>query len=778
MANLNNALYSKDAEEALLGSVLMDPGGMGLLHLEPESFYVHRHRFVWEAMLSLLEKSYAVDVVTVAEELERAGKLAEVGGSAFLAALIMAPTTSVNAESYARIVKDKASRRSVVEAANELARAAYDESKPIDDAVITVSQKLTGSIQPRGSAVHLSQYVKRLMDDVEERAKNPQDIFGLETGVMDFDRITGGLQPGEVLYIGGDPGIGKCLGKGTKVLMFDGTLKTVENIRIGEQLMGTDSHPRTVLSIARGRQEMFWVHQKHGISYRVNANHILALKRSRNRNGHIRGEILLEKAIDAYMENPGFFDNWKGYKTSVEFPHKILPVDPYFLGIWLGDGSSWDSFITTADPEVVNFLEEYARKRSEYVTVGAHKKSIANYYRITGGRSRGRRGFSIQTILKDLDLLQNKHIPTDFLVNSRENRLLLLAGLIDSDGHYPKGHHGPYEIVLANKSLASQVKFLVDSLGYRTSITEKVFPFNGKPYRCWRVVFNGNVNEIPVRVKRKKAMPWTAPIDWQVTGIHIEKDIVDDFYGFNLDGDGLFLLEDMTVTHNSMLSMQMGIGMATKNKPGAIYSLEMLGLPVARRIVSGIGQIDTRKLKSGRLSDEEWTIFCQACEAAAQLPVYLSDASFWTTAGLRADLARLRQQNKIEWFVLDYLLLLSDGEGRLDEIERSALLSKRIKMLTKEFELAGITVNSVTKDGQDIRGSNQVKHDADVIMMLTEHQPEMGGKPKPNMRTCVFKKGRELADPRRYFHLVKADHFPAFRAFAPDEKPAYKDWTN
>ena len=431
-----NALYSKEAEEAILGSALLNPGGIGLLHLESESFYVHRHRYVWEAMLRLQEKSYSVDVVTVAEELDRGGKLAEVGGPAALAGLVMAPPTSANAESYARIVQDKAARRKVVQAANELAKAAHDESKPIDDAVISVSQMLTGSIQPRGSAEHLSRYIKQLMDDVEERAKNPQDVFGLETGIIDFDRITGGLQPGETLYIGGDPGIGK-----------------------------------------------------------------------------------------------------------------------------------------------------------------------------------------------------------------------------------------------------------------------------------------------------------------------------------------------------SMLSMQMGIGMASRRKPGAIYSLEMLGLPVARRIVSSIGQLDTRKLKTGRLSDEEWTIFCQACDAAAQLPVYLSDASFWTTAGLRADLARLKQQSKIEWFVLDYLLLLSDSEGKLDEIDRSALLSKRVKMLTKEFELAGITVNSVTKDGQDIRGSNQVKHDADVIMMLTEHQPEMGGKPKPNMRTCVFKKGRELADPRTYFHLVKADHFPAFRAYTPDEKPAFKDWT-
>ena len=73
--------------------------------------------------------------------------------------------------------------------------------------------------------------------------------------------------------------MGKCLAKGTQVMMFDGTLKNVEDINVNDLLMGDDSTPRRVLSLARGREQMYWVRQKHGIDYRVNESHILSLKR-------------------------------------------------------------------------------------------------------------------------------------------------------------------------------------------------------------------------------------------------------------------------------------------------------------------------------------------------------------------------------------------------------------------------------------------------------------------------------------------------------------------
>ena len=84
----------------------------------------------------------------------------------------------------------------------------------------------------------------------------------------------GGLLPNLILAILGRPSHGKCLGKGTKVMMYDGTFKKVEDVVKGDKLMGDDSTPRNVLSIARGQEEMYWVRQNKGIDYRVNKSHI------------------------------------------------------------------------------------------------------------------------------------------------------------------------------------------------------------------------------------------------------------------------------------------------------------------------------------------------------------------------------------------------------------------------------------------------------------------------------------------------------------------------
>src|SRR3972149_7148904 len=207
----NTVPSSIEAEESLLGAVLISPSATQTLDIKPEDFYIHRYGWIWAAITGLIEKGHDVDVVTISEALERAGKLNEIGGTQVLLRLATVTPTSLHAESYANIVKDLANRRRILDIANALARAAYDESKPVDVSVISATTSLTGSIQPRGAAVPLSKYVGRLMDDVEYRVQHPTEIFGLQTDVLDFDKTTGGLQLGEVLYIGGDPGIGKSI---------------------------------------------------------------------------------------------------------------------------------------------------------------------------------------------------------------------------------------------------------------------------------------------------------------------------------------------------------------------------------------------------------------------------------------------------------------------------------------------------------------------------------------------------------------------------------------
>lgn len=225
----------------------------------------------------------------------------------------------------------------------------------------------------------------------------------------------------------------------------------------------------------------------------------------------------------------------------------------------------------------------------------------------------------------------------------------------------------------------------------------------------------------------------------------------------------------------SIMGMQLGLQLANK-APGAIYSMEMGAMQLARRMVSGIAKVNTRNIKTGRLQDNDWTKITSAFEHIEKKQVFISDGAGWTTTSLRADLARLQALHKIEWFVVDYLYLLNDGAGK-DEIERTALASKGLKQICNELQLAGIVIHSMNKsqmgmDGkpgnQSLRGSGQVIYDADLITYLTKFKPmdlkdEMIPQPEQeNMRTLWFGKGRELEDHRKYIHFVKQTGYPLF----------------
>ncbi len=174
----------------------------------------------------------------------------------------------------------------------------------------------------------------------EMKARGNSVLVGVDTGFKELNKMTTGFGKGDLVIIAARPAMGKCLGRGTKVVMFDGTLKNVEDIEVGDQLMGDDSTPRNVLSLARGREKMYWIRQNKGIDYRVNESHILSLKRSRNEGKHKHGDILNISVKDYNEKSKKFHSNYKGYKVAVEFQELHLPIDPYFLGIWLGDAQA------------------------------------------------------------------------------------------------------------------------------------------------------------------------------------------------------------------------------------------------------------------------------------------------------------------------------------------------------------------------------------------------------------------------------------------------------
>lgn len=206
--------HSRDAEEALLGAVLISPEVFGEVRdVRPEDFYIHRNRFVWEAMKRLAEKGLAIDIVLVSEELEQEGRFDEIGGLSYLTLLLSSSAFSYNAADYARTVQDYGLRRKLLQVANRIASNAYsnmDGEEIVAEAIrsLRAAQESTGTDE----SISLAELASDLYDQAEARAK-----FGAaraETCIASGwdsidDYLAGGFKPGKLYVVAGRPGEGK-----------------------------------------------------------------------------------------------------------------------------------------------------------------------------------------------------------------------------------------------------------------------------------------------------------------------------------------------------------------------------------------------------------------------------------------------------------------------------------------------------------------------------------------------------------------------------------------
>lgn len=201
---------ARETEEALLGAVLIDPHWVKRLDLRPKDFYTHRHRWIWQALKELSDEEAQIDFITVCERLEQKKQLAEVGGPAYLTALINVVPTSTHAETYVRILRDRTARRELLTLANQTAKQAYELETPISAIQATLLESVLKTHQSAQGSTPLAEWMSRAYDRIIEAEKNGMPV-GVKTGFEDFDKITGGIRPGRFEILSGVPGMGKSI---------------------------------------------------------------------------------------------------------------------------------------------------------------------------------------------------------------------------------------------------------------------------------------------------------------------------------------------------------------------------------------------------------------------------------------------------------------------------------------------------------------------------------------------------------------------------------------
>ena len=208
---MSEYLYNPENEEALLGAIMVEPEVLQEFNLEPEEFFVEKNRFVWLVIRELRQAGHSIDPVTRCSSLDRAGRLETVGGPARITALVNACPSSLHAASYAACIHDDYMRRAALQIANRIANNAHDRDKKLSDFIPEMIDQLSRLAMTTQGAVHWKQFLSLVYDEVEKASANPQDTYGIPTGIYKFDAITGGLIRGEEMKLSGEPGIGKSM---------------------------------------------------------------------------------------------------------------------------------------------------------------------------------------------------------------------------------------------------------------------------------------------------------------------------------------------------------------------------------------------------------------------------------------------------------------------------------------------------------------------------------------------------------------------------------------
>ncbi|MHB1666031.1 ATPase, T2SS/T4P/T4SS family [Thiomonas sp.] len=467
-----------------------------------------------------------------------------------------------------------------------------------------------------------------------------------------------------------------CHGKGTPILMFDGGIKPVEDVRVGDELMGPDSRPRKVIRLYRGIGPLYdIVPNRGGESFVVNDEHVLSLVRT-NDGTKFSGTVQNIAVKDYLQQTKTFKHTHKLYRAEVDWAEKELPVDPYLIGALLGDGCLTGKSVRICNPdfEIIEHLTCLAE--AENLKLTGTDWNRAPVFGFTAALGRNPNGsYKSNGLVAKLRLLgllpidsASKFVPQGYKTGSRKQRLSLLAGLLDTDG-FSDGGSG-YGFVSKSQRLVADLAFVARSLGLLATRRPIQKSIQGTTFQgdYWALSISGPaLDEAPLKLGRKHSNAWNGNRDAKRTGFDVRSLGVGPYYGFQVDEDNLYVLGDFTVTHNSGKTTTLNATVREMDRLGrAIFSAED---PVEYRqayvrqvnVNPGIGLDFSRSLRAFMRADPDVIILGEIRDLdTAQMAVRAAETGHLVLATLHTDsvhgaFARLRDIGMHD-YELKYLL--------------------------------------------------------------------------------------------------------------------------
>jgi replicative DNA helicase len=721
--------HSLDAEASLLGAMLLRSDAIAaaveVVHID--DFYKPAHAHIFDAVCSLYAQGEAVDPITVAEELRRADLLEAIGGSSVLLDLQASTPAISNAAHYARIVEENALLRRLINVAGEIAEMGYDLPDDVTKAIDRAEAMVFEVAQRR--VIDTTQPLKDLLggaiEQLEKLYERGETITGLATGYVDLDELLSGLQPSTFNVVGARPSMGKCVAWDTLILdPATGALHTVAELhdrgRVGEwvQVVTLNLDGRLAATtpstfVDDGVKPVFAVRTALGRHIRATATHPFLTPHGWRPLGELGvGEPIAvaadlpffgverlaggEVVLLAHVLGLAALGTGASVKDVAVTRAPLVGVDAISIlrrhGLWASDARDVelpDAVYRLPREQLAFFLDRLiGANRSVWVGGGDHPRFACRSERFADGLAHLLLRFGIACT--------RRVIPA---------RRAGVSAVIEIDIH----HAGPLTaaaFMLARRRVAVGAGAAAGS---------------------------GAGEE-----RARAASVWWDEI------VQVRADGHERVFDLTIPVTHNFVAADIVV-HNTAFALGMAAHVAVEvHRPVLLFSLEMGQRELVQRILSSEARVDSQKLRTGRLSDGDWTKIVNAL-GRLEAPLWIDDNPNVTVMEIRAKARRLKSRlGDLGLIVVDYLQLMT-GRGNAEnrQVEVSEI-SRGLKILARELEVPVVALSQLSRALEmradkrpmlaDLRESGSIEQDADVVMFL--YRDELYNQDSPDIGTA------------------------------------------
>lgn len=717
------------AEQSVLGGMMLSKDAIAdvVEILRSNDFYRPANAVIFDAILDLYGRGEPADPVTVTAALTNAGTIGRVGGMSYVHDLVHAVPTAANSAYYARIVAERAVLRRLVEAGTKIVQLGYGAAggggRDVEDVVDLAQQSVYEVTERRVSEDFqvLADVLQPTLDEIEAIGAHGGTMTGVPTGFADLDGLLNGLHPGQLIVVAGRPGLGKALALDTPLPTPQGWV-TMGEVRVGDQLIDGAGRPTTVTAVSDVMHDRpcYEVEFSDGSVIVADGAHRW---RTHTRDGR-RARVVTTDEIRATLRTgPADAPPDHSIPTTgpLALPERVLPAPPYQLGARLGARHSGGS---------------------------------------GSGSGAGHR----------------ECIPRDYLRASERQRRALLAGLLDAGGTVTAA--GSVSHTSTSRRFAEDLRELLVSLGYQGTVHRRdPRPLGARGRRCaaWTVrfataddVFRAEEKQLAHK-RRRRETPRSGSrsiVDVrEVASVPVRCVAVDNPEHLYLAGRSMIPTHNSTVALDFIRHASVRQGMAS-----AIFSLEMSKVEIVTRVLSAEARVPLHVLRSGQLSDDDWTKLARRMGEISEAPLFVDDTPNMTLMEIRAKARRLRQRHDLRLLVVDYLQLMSSAKRVESRQQEVSDLSRGLKLLAKEVDCPVIAVAQLNRGPEqrtdkrpqlsDLRESGAIEQDSDVVLLL--HRDDYYDKESPRAGEADFIVAKHRNGPTDTVTVAAQLHFSRF----------------